>query len=655
MINKPLAAILSAVVLVSVSGCSTSNGSSNDRASETTTSIAESAGPTTTGPLGSGPPPISSTMRIEVLSSQPDRITGDDARIRVHPKPGTRVEDLNLTLNDVDVTSQLVSDGDALEGVVTGFIEGNNTLVASNGTDKILQRARAWPLTGPVFSGPQFPLSSCTTEQLGLGKPTDENCSAPRKVTKAGGEVTVERGTINRSVYEIASPQSRNGRFVIRLAGDCGATFGQGTEMVAPDAELLGQGYVLISATFAGASANCNDVLAAETLSMVKERAIELFGVPKFTIGIGENGGGALGHLIVQNYPGILNGLTAIDPLADHLSVLPAVADCAALEKYYSSPSGRSLSAAGRRAINDQNVDGACKKWVEQLYGATVSAPECATPGRCTIFDALRNQLGPESGDTYRTLDNEGLQYGFKALNDGAITFDQFIDLNRAVGGWDDKGRLVASRTSAPIDGVAKAYETGRISMGGGDQLNVPVIDIARYDSKSTSIYDLRRLFSLRDRLTRGGDAALAPGFAIWAIKADGDKAKTVVADSVLVLDKWLDALSKDREGGSMSATLTRTKPDAAADIGIEDVEENLGGDPRTGAGGPRAGHVLKCELKAPELNDYALELTNEQLQQLRETFPTGVCNWYSPSSGQTIPAAPDRTYEDFTTPQQDA
>ena len=93
MINKPLAAILSAVVLLSVSGCSTSNGGSKDDASETTTSIAESAGPTTTGPLGSGPPPISSTMRIEVLSSQPDRITGDDARIRVRPKPGTRVED----------------------------------------------------------------------------------------------------------------------------------------------------------------------------------------------------------------------------------------------------------------------------------------------------------------------------------------------------------------------------------------------------------------------------------------------------------------------------------------------------------------------------------------------------------------------------------
>jgi hypothetical protein len=80
-----------------------------------------------------------------------------------------------------------------------------------------------------------------------------------------------------------------------------------------------------------------------------------------------------------------------------------------------------------------------------------------------------------------------------------------------------------------------------------------------------------------------------------------------------------------------------------------------IGGDPRTAAGGPRSGHVLKCSLKAPDPFDYAVDLTSEQVEELVRTFPTGVCDWFVPSAGQTIPAAPDRSYEDVTSPAQSA
>ena len=722
------AAILTALLLLA-SGCSTGGSSDGASSSSTTTSSAGSV-PTTTGPLGSGPPPIVDALRVEVLSSQPDRVTGDDARVRVSPGPDHDITEVRLLLGDDDVTAQLHATNGKLEGVVRGFIEGNNTLTARAGTEEAVQRVRAWPLTGPVFSGPQLPLYGCTTEVLGLGPPTDDACSAPRRVTwryvnavgaivdlPDGGApadlatadidgravplyVRVERGTLDRSVYELASIASGpddarlddawNGRFVARLGGDCGTTFGQGTGLVPADVDLLRRGYAVVTATSADAGPTCNDVLAAEVLSMAKERAIELLGVPRFTIGVGERGGAALAHLIVQDYPGILNGVVALDPLPDHLTTLSGVADCEALQRYFATTTGAKLSAAQRRAITG-TADAACGRWSQGMFGALVPTEGCdpAVPEdrrydatlrpngiRCTVFDSLRNQLGTSEANTvWRTLDNEGLQYGLEAFNAGTITFDQFLDLNRSIGGWGSDGQPSADRAIAWYDGVGRAYETGRVSMGGGDQLAVPIIDIDRYDDSTGSLYDLRRAFALRDRLSKGRGTDAAPGMQIWVRAADDPRTATVHLDAVDAIDAWLTSLADDDEGGSMTQVLRRTRPADAVDqclakgeatprrgLDVFDPDDGtcvadfpIGGDPRTAAGGPRSGHVLKCTLKAPDLLDYDADLTSEQFREIQQTFPTGVCDWFVPSAGQTTPAAPDRTYEDVTSPEQSA
>ena len=143
---------LAATVLVALllAGCST--GGDDDAGPSTTTAPDEQA-PTTTGPIGSGPPPIVDALRIEVVSSQPDRISGDDARIRVTPGPGQELGDIRLRLGDRDVTAQLREVDDALEGVVTGIVEGTSTLTATAGDEEAIQRLRAWPLAGPMISG----------------------------------------------------------------------------------------------------------------------------------------------------------------------------------------------------------------------------------------------------------------------------------------------------------------------------------------------------------------------------------------------------------------------------------------------------------------------------------------------------------------------
>jgi hypothetical protein len=53
-----------------------------------------------------------------------------------------------------------------------------------------------------------------------------------------------------------------------------------------------------------------DDVVSAETLLMIKERFIEQYGLPKFTIGSGGSGGAIQQHLIAYNYPGLLDALT---------------------------------------------------------------------------------------------------------------------------------------------------------------------------------------------------------------------------------------------------------------------------------------------------------------------------------------------------------
>ena len=50
----------------------------------------------------------------------------------------------------------------------------------------------------------------------------------------------------------------------------------------------------------------------------------------------------------------------------------------------------------------------------------------------------------PKTGFARRPLDNVGIQYGLDALNAGAITNEQFLDLNEKIGGFDIDGNVVA-------------------------------------------------------------------------------------------------------------------------------------------------------------------------------------------------------------------
>src|SRR4029078_4329239 len=102
---------------------------------------------------------------------------------------------------------------------------------------------------------------------------------------------------------------------------------------------------------------------------------------------------------------------------------------------------------------------------------------------RCTYQDNMVNIFGidPTTGFARRPFDNVGIQYGLGALNAGAITFDQFIDLNAHVGGHDIDGNVVANRTLGDPTALKTAYQTGRVNEFGAGLASVPIIDVRSY------------------------------------------------------------------------------------------------------------------------------------------------------------------------------
>src|SRR3954466_15095063 len=68
-------------------------------------------------------------VRIDVLSSRPDQVSGGDALVRVQAPPGL-IRKLRVERNGADVTSAFALRDGALAGVVDGLNLGANELAA---------------------------------------------------------------------------------------------------------------------------------------------------------------------------------------------------------------------------------------------------------------------------------------------------------------------------------------------------------------------------------------------------------------------------------------------------------------------------------------------------------------------------------------------
>jgi hypothetical protein len=667
---------------------------------------------------------------VEAVSAPADAVTGGDALVRIAVPRTVPPHQVRVDVDGQDVTDAFepVEDGRTLLGLVEGLELGDNELtVAANGRGQGRPSATLTlvnhPIEGPVFSGPHITMY-CTAAgpPWNLGE-VDENCHvdgpsveyryrttggnfAPlpedgepedlATTTTSDGEVVpyivrIERGTINRAVYETAilhAPGSPlpdpwtatpgwNERLVYTFGGACGIGHTQATSTggVLNDT-LLRQGYAVASATFNVYANNCNDVTSAETAMMVKEHVVETYGVPAFTMGWGASAGTMQQLLIANSYPGILDGVLGHIGYPDERSTTITGHECrfltgaiGASDLEWSEEQGRSVVGFARFSLGGGFGTSTCAGYM--FFDGVDYPAQC--PGhippadryhpvnnpdgiRCAMADFVSNVYGtdPETGFGRPILpDTVGVQYGLQAFQDGIIEAEQFIDLNERVGGLDVEGQRTAERSAVDPDALEVAYATGRINQFDGGLAWTPIIETRGYSDLRADFHDRIRSWSMRERLLEANGHA---GNHVSWTSAEGPQASRLQQEALAAMDAWLTARTElaATEPGLDDETLTlRTRPDGLADGCLDAqgdrIDEPLTLDPtsqcnerypfhatpRMVAGGPAANDVLKCELRALDPGDYPVELTPEQWDRLQAVFPDGVCDWSEPGVGQ--------------------
>ena len=87
--------------------------------------------------------------------------------------------------------------------------------------------------------------------------------------------------------------------------------------------------------------------------------------------------------------------------------------------------------------------------------------------------------IDPKTGYARSPWDNVGVQYGLKALNDGVISFAQFIDINKRIGGHDVNGKIVAERQVGDPEALQGGLRDRPGQRDNGGNADIPIIGIA--------------------------------------------------------------------------------------------------------------------------------------------------------------------------------
>ena len=243
-----------------------------------------------------------------------------------------------------------------------------------------------------------------------------------------------------------ASP-AWNGRLVYSFGGGCSAGYRQGRAPSALNDSFLSLGYASAASSLNVFGNNCDDVISAETLMMVKEHFIEEFGPPVYTIGWGGSGGSMQQHLISQNYPGLLDGILPASSYPDITTVIPSTVDCTLLARAFDS-GGQSWTDDQKTAVSGYATWKSCSSWMRFFSPGWLTAGTCPpavptlvynpttapTGTRCGIYSNEVNVYGrdPSKGFARRALDNAGVQYGLVAFNAGTIERGAVCDAERA-------------------------------------------------------------------------------------------------------------------------------------------------------------------------------------------------------------------------------
>jgi len=418
--------------------------------------------------------------------------------------------------------------------------------------------------------------------------------------------VRVERGTLNRGIYDIAvlfdparpwtalAPQPQwNGKVVYSF----GASTGQPrlqfrSEQNWADDSALSRGFMVVDNSLTDSLYNSNRILVSETLMMMKELIVDSYGEIKYTLGNGCSGGSIQQNTASSTFPGLLDGIQPSCDYPDSITTGLEVSDCVLLVNFYAGPDWTALMAgrpqaqinAKKTAINGHLDHLGCHSW-NNSFGfnnkpgnyiptlvinpegaiAPVGPPRnnCRLPA-ALVYDPVTNPTGTRCGDpdlaaavwgttaglapgstrALQTGDNVGIQYGFNALLAGAITPEEFVTLNEKIGGTDADSNRTAARTQADRRALPIAYRAGILSSG-KNLGKLPIIDSRGYDEEG--IHYIWRSFSERARINAANHGnhgnQVMWRYGTGLLPATPQQFAAVTLRSFLTMDVWLSNL----------------------------------------------------------------------------------------------------------------
>lgn len=495
--------------------------------------------------------------------------------------------------------------------------------------------------------------------------------------------VRVESGVINRGIYRIAvldDPKTEgvagegwNSRLAVTFGGGCGTQYNQGANsaQAALSDLYLARGFAYMASTELVNQQHCNQVLQGETLMMLKEHFIENYGVPKWTVGTGGSGGAIQQMVIAQMYPGLLDGL---QPSLSFPDSSMQTADCGLLQNFWRSRAGKGWTEAKKDAVAGYS-SGTCGSW-ERSFVRTIQAgfaEGCAVSDKALVYDPKKNRKGircttqemrvniygkdPKTGFARRPIDNVGIQYGLKALNDKAITVDEFLTLNETIGGNDIDGAFVSKRTVGDEAAIKAIYASGTFNTFRHLD-TVPILNYRGYTDTTTpgDIHDRHRDLTIRARLEKAtGSSANQVIWVADRAPGQGQPPKVNLAPIALdVMTTWLDNMASDPAPLTHAKVVKHKPADATDAYWTPDgrrINETASWDPSTSwnqtypnhleprlvAGAPLTNDVMKCQLKPVDLADYAVTFSKAQKARLRKIFSGGVCDWSKPGVGYSL------------------
>lgn len=517
--------------------------------------------------------------------------------------------------------------------------------------------------------------------------------------------VRTETGYLNRDQYTIKTiyqpeeswspwaPQAQwNKKLLVTHGSSCSSDRqtstapADETSVRATSMTALSRGFIVMSHALNNAGHNCNIVTQAESLVMTKERVVEQYGKVRFTIGTGTSGGSLTQQQVANAYPGIYQGVIVTASFQDAWSNATQIADYHLLNNYFTqipnfnspivwTPDQMAAVHGHATVINGLLADNSLFKGVLDPSNPCAGVAQIelydslANPGgvRCSLQDYMVNVFSSRKiekwtrqekliGNSFsgRAIDNIGVQYGLKVLQEGKITPEQFIDLNQNIGGLNIDGDFEAQRHEADLDALSNAYRSGAINQASQSNL-VAIIDGRGPDPGI--IHDSYRTYSLRARLDRAHGSH--ENHIIWEgpIPMYGDL--FFLENAFFAMDRWLTSIEKDTTIDDLKNKIVVNRPIDLTDscfngLGIKLKSSLCGnqivpiyGTPRTVAGEQITTDKNKCQLKELDFTDNygRVPFTESQKNILREVFPNGVCDFSKPGFQQQ-PTIPWLTYQ---------